>query len=259
VSALAYFADNLSKIGPWLRSKTHVRFFLNRALWESGFPWTRLRPTPLETLFPGIERMEEPVELVYPFRRTRGTSMELEEMVVAATIARFTRARRVVEIGTFDGNTALNLAANLGDDGRVVTLDLPPEGTESGNGSTHYADGKPAPFAVRQYLDHPMRSRIRQVYGDSATIDWRTLGGPFDLALIDGDHTTPYVLADTRHALSVLAPGGIVLWHDYEWRSVSAAIDTAVARGEPLHWIRGTRLAIGVFPRPAESIRRFEG
>jgi predicted O-methyltransferase YrrM len=102
-----------------------------------------------------------------------------------------------------------------------------------------------------------MRSRIEQVYGDSAKLDWSTLGGPFDLVLIDGDHTTPYVLADTRKALSVLAAGGIILWHDYEWRSVSAAIDTAVRRGEPIHWIRGTRLAIGIFPDPVASIARF--
>lgn len=257
MGAFAYVADNLAKVGPWLRAKTHVRFFLNRALWETGFPWTRLAPTPLETLFPGIERMEQPVEIVYPFRRLRGTSMELEEAVVAATIARFLRAERVVEIGTFDGNTALNLAANLTPQGCVVTLDLPPEGDPSANGEGAYAGGKPAPFEIRQYLEHPMRSRIRQVYGDSAQIDWTALGGPFDLALIDGDHTTPYVLADTRHVLSVLEPGGVVLWHDYEWRSVAAAIDAAARRGAPVHWIRGTRLAIGVFPDPAGAAKFF--
>ena len=38
-------------------------------------------------------------------------------------IAKIVRARNVLEIGTWDGNTALNLAANT--EGNVVTLDLP--------------------------------------------------------------------------------------------------------------------------------------
>jgi hypothetical protein len=40
-------------------------------------------------------------------------------------IERFTKSRRVLEIGTLFGNTTLNLAANT--DGSVTTLDLPPE------------------------------------------------------------------------------------------------------------------------------------
>jgi predicted O-methyltransferase YrrM len=253
-----YWFDNLSKLGPWIRSSAHVRFFLNRALWESGYPWTRLYPTPIDAIFPGIERMIDPVLIAHPFERERGTSMELEEVVAAASITRFCGAARVVEVGTFDGNTTLNLALNVAAGGRVITLDLPPEGDPTAaNAAAGYEGGKPAPFQRRQYVGHPAAERIEQVYGDSATLDWSRLGGPFDLAFIDGDHSSAYVRSDTRNALSVLRPGGVVLWHDYEWRSVAAPLDRAVERGERIHWIRGTRLAVAVFPDPAASAARF--
>jgi len=256
-----YLFDNLSKIGPWLKSSPHVRFFLNRALWETGYPWTHLYPTPIEAIFPGIDRMTEPVQIVYPFERLRGTSMELEEVVAVASIVRFCKSAKVVEVGTFDGNTTLNLAMNLAPGGRVVTLDLPPQGDPNAQNAapgTGYEGGKPAPFQRRQYVGHPAADRIEQVYGDSARLDWGGLGGPFDLAFLDGDHSSRYVRSDTRQALSVLRPGGIVLWHDYEWRSVAAPIDRAVQRGERIHWIRGTRLAVGVFPEPQKSVASFQ-
>ena len=78
MSSIGYVVDNLSKLRPWLRFSPQVRFFLNRALWETGFPWTHLSPAPLEAIFPGIDRMLEPVQIVHPFERTR------DEMVAAA-------------------------------------------------------------------------------------------------------------------------------------------------------------------------------
>jgi predicted O-methyltransferase YrrM len=168
--------------------------------------------------------------------------------------------RRAVEVGTFDGNTALNLALNLGAEGRVVTIDLPPEGDPgAGQGADSlYAGGRPANFVRRQYEGHPAAGRIHQVFGDSARLDWSSIGGPFDLAFIDGDHSASYVASDTRNALSVLRPGGIVLWHDYDWRSVAGVLDRAAARGVPVRWIGGTRLAVAVVPDPAAASAGFE-
>lgn len=251
---LRYLVDNAQKLGGWLRAGAETRFHLNRALWDAGYPWTRLEPEPLATIFPGIEDVD--LEVLHPFRRSRGTSLELDELLALLAVQRFTRATRVVEVGTFDGNTTLNLAVNAGAEGLVVTLDLPPEGAAT----TDYAGtGKPAAFARRQYVGHPAESRIRQVYGDSAVLDWSTFGTTFDLAFLDGDHSSRYVRSDTRKALGVLRPGGLVAWHDYEYRSVSEVLDAAAAAGEDIRWIRGTRLAIGRFPDPATSAARFAG
>ncbi|NBV45889.1 MAG: class I SAM-dependent methyltransferase [Planctomycetia bacterium] len=111
----------------------------------------------------------------------------------------------------------------------------------------------PTDYGARVYDGHPAAARIRQVLADSATLDWQSLGGPFDLAIIDGDHSSPMVASDTRGVLSVLAPGGIVLWHDYEWRTVARVVDRAVAARQRIAWIAGTRFAIGIFPDPAHS------
>ena len=40
-------------------------------------------------------------------------------------MASMSDAKRVLEVGTFNENAALNLAANLPEGGEVVTLDLP--------------------------------------------------------------------------------------------------------------------------------------
>lgn len=251
---MGYLLDNLRKLPGWFRSPATTRHYLNRALWESGYPWTLIHPTPLEELFPGIETRAEPIELFHPFQRRRGTTLELEELVVLVATAHHVQARRIVEVGTFDGNTALNLACGVGDGGEVVTIDLPPSAPAAG----YSTSAGPVPFERRQYVGHPLESRIRQVYGDSATLDWSALGAPFDLAFIDGDHTSAYVESDTRNALSVLKPGGVVVWHDYEWRPVSRVLDRAVERGERIRWIRGTRLAMGIFKTPSSAARHFQ-
>ena len=52
----------------------------------------------------------------------------LEVMVIAA-LAREAAPANAFEIGTFDGRTTLNIAANLRAGGKVWTLDLPKAGT----------------------------------------------------------------------------------------------------------------------------------
>jgi len=38
---------------------------------------------------------------------------------------------------------------------------------------------------------------------------------PCDAVFIDGDHSTAGVMQDTRLALELTRPGGIIIWHDY--------------------------------------------
>jgi predicted O-methyltransferase YrrM len=251
---IEYINNNILKCRYWLRSMKEVRHYMNRALWESGYPWTKLSPTPLRKIFPGIDYSKETIIVQNPFTRRRGTSIELDELMALLAIVRHTHANKIIEVGTFDGNTTLNLALNTGDTGSVVTLDLPPEGLGEINRSRV---SQPTEFEKRQYVGHEVERKITQVYGDSAELDWRTLYGPFDLAFIDGDHTSEYVLSDTANTLSVLNPGGIVIWHDYEYRSVAAVVDRVLEHGDPIHWIRGTRLAVARFSEPRESAERF--
>jgi predicted O-methyltransferase YrrM len=223
--------------------------FVSQTYWFAG-DLPRLR---LAEIFPGIENME----LVLPraFDRNAapriGASITVNEACHLAAIARWLDAARALEIGTYDGNTALLLAANVAGDGRVVTVDLPPDFTKDQQRALTSSDGE---FNLtdrrelgRQTKNHPLGARIEQVYGDSAELDWASLGGPFDLIFIDGCHAEAYVDSDTRNAMQHLKPRGVIVWHDYGMiPEVSQVIDRFARDVDSMQTtaIEGTRLAI---------------
>ena len=191
--------------------------------------------------------------------RLQGKSITIEEMGCPCAIVKSSKPRKLLEIGTFDGNTALALAANAGPESQVVTVDLPLDFTREEMASlpntnsrinlTERSRGTTERSQVgQQFKDHPLGYRIKQVYGDSATLDWEALGGPFDFVFIDGCHTEKYVISDTRNALAQMKKPGVILWHDYGMmESVSTAVDSLASEISNLtvSVILGTRLAIG--------------
>ena len=164
---IEYITNKIIKLGYLLCFPREVSYYMNRVLWETGHPWTKLSPTPLENIFPGIDSSKETIIVQNPFTRLRGTSVELDELMAILAIVRHTHANKIIEIGTFDGNTTLNMALNVEDIGSVVTLDLPSEGLEEVNQS---GISQPTKFEKRQYVGHQVERKITQVYGD------RTLG-----------------------------------------------------------------------------------
>ena len=187
------------------------------------------------------------------FDRKPGTSITVEEACNLAAIARGLEVRKALEIGTYDGNTALVLAANLAPGGEVVTVDLPPDFSIEKQESLSYSDGEfnltPREQLARQYRGHPLSSRIRQVYADSAAMDWKALGGPFDLVFIDGCHSESYVQSYSENAVNVLTPGGAIVWHDYGMiPAVSSVVDRLARQltSMKVYALEGTRLAIGL-------------
>jgi predicted O-methyltransferase YrrM len=190
------------------------------------------------------------LSIVNPGRRDPGTSVTLFELNCILMLMDTSGAKKALEIGTFDGNTTLNIAANLPSDGEVVTIDLPLEA------STDLALAVDSEMernltdrnrVGEQFRDDPLRQRIRQVFGDSAVLEFSTLGGPFDFAFIDGCHAYAYVKSDTEKVMRVMRPGGIVVWHDYAMmESVSRAVDEFRGAFASLCAVQLTRLAVGV-------------
>jgi SAM-dependent methyltransferase len=214
------------------------------AAWQYG----ELPRIEIGQIFPGIEHLG--VTILNTFDRLEGTSLDVNEIIVLAAIAKFSNAKRIVEIGTFNGNTALNLAVNSPDDATVVTIDLPPTwngglAIDVPQGAKNVTDrGK----IGAQYRNTPYANKIKQVYADSATLDWSEMQVPFDMAFIDGCHYYDYVEADTRNLLRNLKAGGILVWHDYgEYRDVSQVVDET-AKTIPVKAVLGTRLAIAILP-----------
>jgi predicted O-methyltransferase YrrM len=156
------------------------------------------------------------------------------------SVAKYTNAKRILEIGTFDGFTALNLAANLDDGGEVCTLDLPHSGQP---GSEPISNACDTEIVGSKFRGEEEVKQIRQLWADSTTADWKEFGSPFDLILIDGCHDYPFVKSDSANAIKHVRPGGTVIWHDYgQFPDVSRAVDE-LARDYHVMAIIGTRLA----------------
>jgi predicted O-methyltransferase YrrM len=214
--------------------------------WRHG----RIPRVHIAQIFPGIETVS--VNLVNLYQRKIGLSMDAAEVMALCAIEKFIGATNVLEIGTYDGNTTLNLAANLPTDGRVTTIDLPQNWDRQFvyNVPGNYWNVTDRNRIGIQFQGTQYESQIRQVLGDSAAVDWRELTPPFDLIFIDGCHYRDYVSADTDNALRNLRPGGVIVWHDYgDIKDVSRVVDETASK-ITVHIVRGTRLAVGLY-RPS--------
>ncbi|MBN2036345.1 MAG: class I SAM-dependent methyltransferase [Chitinispirillaceae bacterium] len=177
------------------------------------------------------------------------------EMICFNLIVAHYAPHRVFEIGTFNGRTTLNIAANTPSGTRIFTLDLPFEPGPQTSLRQHPWDGK---FIAtrgngRYYRESAFRDKITQLNGDSATFDFTPYADTMDLVFIDGSHSYEYVTSDSQKALTLLRGGkGIILWHDYgtKWHDVTRALNdlktSCPAFGSIKH-IRGTSLAFGRF------------
>jgi len=132
--------------------------------------------------------------LRFPEMLTGPVEGRLLEMLVFAT-----GARRVLEIGTYSGYSAISMAAGLPDGGRITTCELDPE---------HAA------FARRHIEAAGLNDRIEVLEGPALeTI--ATLEGPFDLIFIDADK--PGYPAYYEATLPLLAERGLMVLDNTLW------------------------------------------
>lgn len=102
-------------------------------------------------------------------------------------------AQRVLEIGTFDGTSALAMAEVLPEDGRVLTCEI---------------NAGLATLARKRLGRSPHGLKVEVLVGPAGET-LRNLTGPFDLIFVDAD-TRNYVHY-YRRALELLAPAGVLL------------------------------------------------
>jgi len=211
------------------------------------------RDTPVRAVLPRVEISDVVSEdTAIQVREPVGTegNISLLELVLLAKLLRSCRPRAVFEIGTFDGRTTLNLAANCPGDAWVYTLDLPRGAMGSTRlplepGERSFID-KAASGA--RYVGTDCEKKIVQLYGDSAAFDFSPFVDRMDFVFVDGSHSYEYVLQDSRQAVGLLRGGrGMVVWHDYDgWEGVTRALNDLYAAGgefKGLRHIGGTSLA----------------
>ena len=166
--------------------------------------WSRLLETP-------------PPVLVLEPDAANGNVSALELLCINQWICH-TKAKTIFEIGTFDGRTTLNMAVNIGSEGRIYTLDLPAK--EVDQTALPLCPGDrlhiQKPASGNRFLYRKERTKIEQFFGDSGSFDFRPYFGKFDLVFVDGSHSYSYVKNDSEIALRLLKTGkGCILWHDY--------------------------------------------
>ena len=169
------------------------------------------------------------------------------EAWVLAVLAR--RARAMFEIGTATGKTAYLWARNATDGAEIVTMTLAPDqlATYTRERGDTRKDVRRAheesAFTKFLYTGTPVESRITQLFGDSKELDVSPYLGRFELIFVDGSHAYSYVLTESRNALRMCAPGGLILWHDYRGAGRARGVFRGLnelARELPLVHIAGT-------------------
>jgi len=206
---------------------------------------TRLPVAGWREVFPA-----KPIVLAQP-KKNQGDVNLAELSVLASAAASVSSGQEIVEIGTFDGRTTLNLAANSAPHLAVFTLDLPPDAQPK----YALAPGERAfvekPRSGRHFVEAPPdwagpAKRITQLFGDSATFDFSAHHGRAGLVFVDGSHAHDCVIADSETALKLVAPKGMIVWHDYGvWEGVTQALEEIEAsRRLGLRHIRGTSLVV---------------
>jgi len=132
--------------------------------------------------------------------------IRLDEEVQIGLMIQALDARRLFEIGTFEGGTTRFLADKAGEEAEVFTLDFP-QGAEVAWGSRVQIGQK--------FRGAVVESRITQLFGDSLKFDFSPYERSMDLVFVDAAHDYLHGLADSRTALRLVKPGGVVLWHDF--------------------------------------------
>jgi len=159
-------------------------------------------------------------------------NVTIYELMAIILLVQARQPKSLFEIGTFDGRTTLNLAANSPQEAHVHTLDLPNTGLEQTRFRLEEIEKKyiDKPVSGSRLLGRPEASKVTQLYGDSATFDFSPYLNQIDFVFVDASHAYQYVLSDSRKALQLLRRGkGAILWHDYNrsdcWPGVTQALD----------------------------------
>jgi len=179
-------------------------------------------------------------DITHPFE------LPYAERFIAASLVSGIQPRTVFEFGTFTGTTT-RLLADAAPGARVHTIDLA-EG-EIAVWEDWIGDVVGLAFRGRpEYAD-----RIVQHRCDSRTFDYTELLGRCGLVFVDASHEYADVLHDSRRALALVAPNGVVLWDDYQTGcdGVVRALNELHAEGIPLARVAHTRLVVhrpGGFP-----------
>lgn len=168
------------------------------------------------------------------------------ELLTLAALTRAAQPSLCLEIGTYDGRSALAIAANCGPQTKVTTLNLPPDYVKNHPEQNGVVDVQ---LSVKvqsgeRWVGREGNQKIQQVFANSLDFDFTSIGKP-QLIFIDGAHDEPAVASDTRNAMQIVdRNNGLVLWHDARDFGVRPVLRDLFQQGLPVSIIEHTNIAI---------------
>jgi len=123
--------------------------------------------------------------------RGRG-SVVIHETFVLCSVAKALKPKLILEIGTCEGTTAMNMSMNIGKDSKIYTLDIADD-------AGRYEAGKYAKD----------NDKVVMLIGDSTKYDFSRFYGKMDFIFIDGNHTYDATLSDSENALKCIKNDGL--------------------------------------------------
>ncbi len=154
-----------------------------------------------------------------------------EQGAFMTLLCRASSARKLIEIGTFTGYSALALARGLPDDGRLLCCDVSEEWTA---------------IARRYWKEAGVENKIElRIAPALETLRSLPMGDEFDLAFIDADKEN--YLAYAEEIVPRLQQGGLLLVDNTLWSGEVA--DPTIVEGDDLLAIRAFNDAFAADPR----------
>lgn len=187
---------------------------------------------------PTKKRITEMAKTRFPFSRefkeVRGATPDEIGMALADFATGIPADQEIVELGVFQGRTALIMAwgASQGNGAHVTAID--PWDTEGNVYDPPFTDADSrvwADYRVRE-LGYADRIQLVQAFSQDVAPTWT--GKPVGLLYVDGDHTKEGARRDIETWAPNLALGAIIAVDDYghpDWPGVGQALDELVAEG----------------------------
>lgn len=163
-------------------------------------------------------------------------------------LADLARSKRVLEIGSFCGKSAICMAQVAESVDCIDPFD----------GRATAEPGDTLPEFLANTSRYGVGEKVSPHRGTTADIAG-TLEGSYGLVFVDGDHSFGAVMADIRAAEKLLAPGGLIAFHDYRRPcdpEVTTAVDAYLSEGAALLDLVGTVATVRPVRRLPEGAAR---
>jgi hypothetical protein len=191
------------------------------------------------------------------FPRTVSGNITLIELITLCSILRITKPKQIMEFGTFNGRTTVNLALNCPweNQGHVYTVDLP-KGVKTSlpmADGIHEKDDEMGYVGLQDKLFHspqfPIPTPITQIWSDTAQLPLADWENRIDFLFVDASHSFENCMNDSCMAQSIVRKEGIIAWHDYNgWPGVTKALHEFSDMNPHMqfYWLRDTSIVFTI-------------